>query len=177
MLVEIPVAVRAKLAKEPGYSSKYSLRHRKRLSIYKWIVSDDYTFELKGNKFGVVPRGFLSDGCSGPGFDRWGKKQWLVHDWLYCTGGYLFIADGMLQGEPVSRKEADNVFTGRFLLRYWAVRAAGWAFWNRKKSRRQIRPDLLPAIVEHYDTMYGKEITEELRQEMERNTGDPLEES
>jgi hypothetical protein len=113
---------------------------------YKYIVTEDFTLTLPTTGDLVyVPRGFLSDGCSGPGHDHWGVKDWIIHDWLYFSGGYAKVNSDLtaFEGNRVSRRQADGVFRRKFFYRRWCVRLFGKRYWNKQHSHRVLRPDLL----------------------------------
>lgn len=91
----------------------------------KWVLLERWIDSVAGKRV-VVPAGFICDGCSGPGIDRFGKKDWLVHDWLYATGGLTEL--GSIY--RLSRKEADSVFKFPWTHRWLAVRVFGSAYWG-----------------------------------------------
>lgn len=111
------------------------------LCSYKWILEEDFSTSLLGPTI-VIPAGFVCDGCSGGGIDKWGKQDWLLHDWLYATGGYTKYFAGCVSGTKLSRKDADSVFGWKWLHRWIAVRVAGWYAWGNG-IRGRVRADLL----------------------------------
>jgi len=116
--------------------------------VYKWILQESYTTTVKGETV-VVEKGFICDGCSGGGWDNWGKEDWLVHDWLYATGGYPIFdwcyanSEERLRGIRLTRADADSVFGWKWLHRWAAVRLVGWMAWHNGVQGR-VRRDLLP---------------------------------
>ena len=96
---------------------------------YKWVTKTNVYFTLPCGQSGCVPCGFVCDGCSGGGYDGLGEKEWLVHDWLYATGGWLQRIHGKLEGGPVSRAEADDVFSWWLSHRWLAVRLFASSSW------------------------------------------------
>jgi hypothetical protein len=115
---------------------------------FKYIVIRDIYYTLNDIWQVIVPRGFLSDGCSGPGRDKWSPRDWIVHDWLYYTGGYCTLNkyDWQFEGSNLCRRTADSVFKGKYFYRRLAVRLFARKYFNgmSKENRpRQIREDLL----------------------------------
>ena len=116
-----------------------------------WIIGSDASYRLKDGRvstiragfsfdFASVPRAFLSLRPSiGTSRNRYDIAA-LWHDWLY--------AKGTIQGQPITRKEADRVFLEimhyvgcswwvRHTM-YRAVRIGGWAAWNRYRKAEQL---------------------------------------
>lgn len=132
---------------------KLTVEEKKRLRAesphyksYKYITTEDFRLPLKGTgDYVEIPKGFLSDGCSGPGYDRWGVRDWILHDWLYFSGGYMAVSRDRTEflGNRVTRKQADGVFRHLFFYRRWCVRLFGKKYWNRNRSVPIIRDDIL----------------------------------
>ena len=101
---------------------------------FKWITKTDVYFTLPCGQSGCVPRGFVCDGCSGGGWDRLDEREWLIHDWLYATGGWLQRVEGKLEGGPVSRAQADDVFGWCMAHRWTAVRLFASSHWGRDRE-------------------------------------------
>jgi hypothetical protein len=119
-------------------SERANLRKRfgKQAKIFKWITTADYPFILKNGARGVVPRGFVADGCSGGGCDRIGQREWLIHDWLYASAGRLRLSDdreslcSIDELPAVSRADADSVFEWRLFHRWALVRMFANSHWG-----------------------------------------------
>lgn len=92
---------------------------------FKYVTCRELTAELPCSITVTVPKGFLCDGCTS-GNDKFGQAQWLIHDWLYASGGQI--------GErPITRKEADNIFWLWPQYHRWlAVRCLGGLFWGKQ---------------------------------------------
>ena len=110
----------------------------------KWELDGEmrYASDLVGHLI-VIPKGFVTDLASIPRLARLiipvnGRHRLaaIVHDYLYARKGLLSIVVRM------SRKQADQVFLEALKvqgvgwwkrqLMYTAVRAGGWAYWNKK---------------------------------------------
>lgn len=115
---------------------------------YRWIVTQDYKAVFKDHEI-IVPRGFLSDGCTG-GNDKWGIHDWLVHDWLYYSGGYLRLheREWKFVGGPLSRTECDSIFKGRFIHRRLVAHAFGKKYFSSHESApiRVLRDDFFAPV-------------------------------
>lgn len=101
---------------------------------YKWITLEDFPFKLKCGKRGVVPKGFVCDGASGPGIDCLGVEDWLVHDWLYATAGHCKLENEKFMGDIATRYEADSVFGWSYIHRWLAVRACAEPYWGADRK-------------------------------------------
>ena len=133
-------------------SEKHYLRSQHpRYHCFKWIVTHDIHYVLNDIWHIIVPRGFLSDGCSGPGRDMWDPRSWIVHDWLYYTGGYCQFESHswLFIGQKVCREAADSIFKGRYFYRRWAVRLFARKYWDGMSQAGkpcQIRDDILQPL-------------------------------
>lgn len=133
-------------------AEKHFLREEdKNYRAFKYIVIRDIYYTLNDIWQVIVPRGFLSDGCSFVGRDKWSPRDWIVHDWLYYTGGYCTLNkyEWQFEGSHLCRKTADSVFKGRYFYRRIAVRLFAKKYFdgmNKEERPRQIREDILQAM-------------------------------
>jgi len=105
------------------------------------LVIHELVYNVDGIEY-IVPKGFPSDGASiprlcwrviGHPFDMKYLREAVLHDWMYNV-------------QPVSRKEADDIFEQllrtrvswlRRKLIYRAVRTFGWVAWNNNAKLLQ----------------------------------------
>lgn len=97
-------------------------------------------FSASLNSLIIVQEGFLTDLASVPRlpfvYDMWGDRahrEAVLHDYLYCSDCF----------PDATRAQADGVFLEAMNVRkvpvhirypmYWAVRAAGWCRWHKRK--------------------------------------------
>lgn len=91
-----------------------------------------------------VPVGFICDGASSPRF-AWSLTGFLprgIHDPAALVHDFLYTGKGKFRAQRYSRHDADFIFYRMLLLcgvkkwhcalAYFAVRAAGWYYWNKK---------------------------------------------
>jgi len=100
---------------------------------YKYFTIRDvfYSMTIRGLKYLIkVPKGFLTDGCSGPGIDVINEQNWLLHDFFYATHSTAFPPETGIQ---VTREEADSVLDLPY--RRWAVRLFGDDAWESSYKR------------------------------------------
>lgn len=114
-----------------------------------WRLVKKFTYRIGSRysrRFVNVPKTFETDWASVPRFlfflPDWAtySKAPVLHDWLYHSKH--------VQGKPITRKEADDIFWEAMLvdwrrhrsrhalarLEYWAVRVFGFLAWRRKHS-------------------------------------------
>lgn len=132
---------------------------------FKRRVLEDFIYTR--NKM-VVPEGFVTDLASIQPLrfilpamyallSGYGDRAAVVHDYLYCRRGYIFVGSGNIAGNEscgeyscspfvsVSRKRADQIFKQalrdegvarwRAAIFYYGVRAFGWSAWRRNRAR------------------------------------------
>lgn len=95
---------------------------------YKYFTTRELHFKFLDATV-VVPKGFLTDGASGPGWDELDEAHWILHDFLYAA--HNTSADR--SGRAVTKQEADSV-----LLLPWrklAVALFGVDAWEQSGSR------------------------------------------
>lgn len=95
---------------------------------YKYFVKEN-TWYLMGGKRICVPKGFLTDGASGPGWDALDEECWLLHDFLYSTHN----TSSERIGEEVTKEEADKVL--QLPWRRTAVSLFGQDAWESSGKR------------------------------------------
>lgn len=118
-----------------------------------WTLVSPFDITLEGRHM-CIPSGFQFDLASVPRFLWWFMAPFelsiaapLTHDWLYCHGGCVTDTSGA--AFCVSRRAADRVFRcvmqdrqvkpWRIVLAWCAVRAFGWAAWQRRVDPRHTR--------------------------------------
>lgn len=105
-----------------------------------WRVTADLSYHAASGKVYIVPAGFVTDGGSIPrvcwaligppmGDISW-SSPFVLHDWLYATGQESRdVCDGLLYESG----RASGGWWMKAQTIYWAVRAAGWAFYKEAK--------------------------------------------
>lgn len=94
---------------------------------FKYVLLQEVEMECvnKGKLARVrMAKGFISDGCSGPGLDAWDASGWYLHDWLYATHETV--------SGPISKTDADDVLLPH---RDWAVTLFGARSWESSFER------------------------------------------
>eukprot|EP00009_Paramoeba_aestuarina_P005214 CAMPEP_0201523822 /NCGR_PEP_ID=MMETSP0161_2-20130828/20949_1 /ASSEMBLY_ACC=CAM_ASM_000251 /TAXON_ID=180227 /ORGANISM="Neoparamoeba aestuarina, Strain SoJaBio B1-5/56/2" /LENGTH=221 /DNA_ID=CAMNT_0047923047 /DNA_START=37 /DNA_END=699 /DNA_ORIENTATION=- len=105
---------------------------------YKYVTTTWLRMEIDNGQQLLIPKGFLMDGASGVGYDKWGVKGWVAHDWMYS---YHYDA----VGNKISKFQADRVLNyDAWWLSHRVL--ATWLFgkWAWKSSGKR-GPEFLTA--------------------------------
>ena len=103
--------------------------------FYKYYVVKPLHRTLSNGQKVTVPLYFLTDGCSGPGIDKYGEQNWLAHDWMYAVH-----KDD--EGKEIDRSVVDSVMASWH--RRIAVRLFGGEAWDESGDRPAERRLYLP---------------------------------
>jgi len=110
----------------------------------------------------LVPRGFVSDGCSIP------RAMWraLGHPFDYDYLYEAILHDYFYRYQDVDRATADKVLYimlkgkvsgARRRAIYWGLRAGGWAAWNYNAKRNEQKPHTPSEDDGNYHVYDGKD--------------------
>ena len=91
---------------------------------FKYVLLREVEVECGNSALVRMAEGFISDGCSGPGYDKWDPTGWYLHDWLYAT--HETVAG------PISKADADDVLLPH---RDWLVTLFGANAWESSFER------------------------------------------